>query len=163
MKKIHKYIFDANCFIEPWNKFYSYEFFAPFWDEFIKDSCAKGQILVQREIYDEILKKDDELNAWVKKLNIEIIETDASITRSVAEINNEFPKLIKEVKGRSMADPFVIALARREGATVVTLEDTGSDVKPKIPYVCKMLKVRCINLYDFLKESETKFGVSSSK
>lgn len=159
MPEKKKYIFDANCFIEPWNKFYSYTFFKPYWDEAIKSLCGDGLILIQREIYDEIFKKDDKLSRWFKQCNFSIIETDVDTTREVSQINEQFQGLVKESKGRSLADPFVIAIAKREKATVVTMEDNGSASKPKIPYVCHALGVRSINLYSFIEESGIKFGM----
>ena len=159
MSEKEKYIFDANCFIEPWNKFYSYTFFKPYWEEAIRSFCDRGNILIQREIYDEIFKKDDKLSHWLKQCNFSIIETDVDTAREVAQINEQFQGLIKESKGRSLADPFVIAIAKREKATVVTMEDEGSESKPKIPYVCHKLDVRCINLFSFIKENGIKFGM----
>lgn len=153
------YVFDANCFIEPWNKFYSYDFFDTYWDKFIKPHCDKEKILVQREIYDEILKKDDKLKKWFKECDISIVETDVEITKEVAKINNKFPNLTKESKGRSLADPFVIAIAKLRNATVVTMEHEGTELKPKIPYVCKKLGVKCIDLYQFIKKNKVKFSV----
>jgi len=153
------YIFDANCFIEPWNKFYSYDFFDTYWDKFIKIYCNSGKILIQREICDEILKKEDKLNKWFKGCGISIVETDIEITKEVAKINNRFPNLIKESTGRSLADPFVIAIAKLRNATVVTMEHEGTELKPKIPYVCKKLGIRCIDLYQFLKISKVKFSI----
>lgn len=159
METEKKYILDANCFIEPWNKFYSYSFFAHFWDEFVRRSCDKNIIFVQQEVYDEIFKKEDALKSWIEKQDLKIAETDLRLTKSATNINNRFPKLVKEVKGRSMADPFVIAFAKQESATVVTLEHKGTEDKPKIPYVCNELGVRCIDLFDFIKEVGVKFRV----
>ena len=105
------------------------------------------------------MKKSDELKDWVKKHNFEIAKTDPEITRSVAEIQNKFPGLVKESRGRSLADPFVIALAKKEKATVVTLEDFGTESKPKIPFVCNELKVKSINLFSFIKDRGVKFGI----
>jgi hypothetical protein len=159
MTEPKKYVLDANCFIEPWNKFYSYEFFAAFWDSFLKNSCQQKIVLIQEEIYDEILKKDDELNNWIKKQGFKIVKTDPEIVRIAASIQNQFPNLVKEVKGRSLADPFVIALAKQEGATVVTLEDKGSEKNPKIPFVCHSLKIKSVDLFAFIKEQGIKFEV----
>jgi TRAP-type C4-dicarboxylate transport system substrate-binding protein len=94
MAETKKYILDANCFIEPWNKFYSYDFFDSFWDNFVKTSCDNKIILVQEEIYEEIMKKSDELNSWVKKQGFEVVKTDPEITRIAAKIQNQFPGLV---------------------------------------------------------------------
>jgi len=46
------------------------------------------------------------------------------------------------MKGRNRADAFVIAVARLQGAVVVTGEGAnGTEDKPKIPYICQELKV----------------------
>ncbi len=153
------YVFDSNCFIEPWNKFYSYEFFEQYWDKFLKKSLSDCTVLIQEEVYNDILKKDDGLNRWLKGFKIEIVKTDISITREVAAINNKFPKLTKEYSGRSFSDPFVIALARFRKATVVTMEDFGSENKPKIPFVCDQMGVKCIDLFKYLKIEGVSFSI----
>jgi hypothetical protein len=53
------------------------------------------------------------------------------------------------MKNRNRADPFVIALARMRGATVVTGEGSdGTANRPKIPFVCEQLGINCVRFLD---------------
>ncbi|HRG07967.1 MAG TPA: DUF4411 family protein, partial [Cyclobacteriaceae bacterium] len=66
-------------------------------------------------------------------------------------------------KSRSLADPWVIAHAMKENATVVTKEEKITAVnttKIKIPNVCDNMKVRWINDYKFVEELNIRFTCS---
>lgn len=70
-----------------------------------------------------------------------------------------FPKLIDTRKGRSGADPFVIALARVQEAVVVTGEnDDGTADRPKIPTVCRHFGIRAIKPLEFIRENRWIFA-----
>jgi hypothetical protein len=61
------------------------------------------------------------------------------IQASATEILAKFPELVNMRRSRSVADPFVIALARVQGLTVITAERaSGSPQEPRIPYVCAL-------------------------
>jgi hypothetical protein len=64
--------------------------------------------------------------------------------------------LVDLKKGRGQADPFVVALARVRGATVVT-EEHAKPTAPKIPDACRRFGIRCINLLEFIREMRWKF------
>lgn len=64
-------------------------------------------------------------------------------------------QLVDNVKGRSLADPWVIAHAMNEKACVVTKEEKVTAVNAKrikIPNVCDNMKVRCINDFQLVEE-----------
>lgn len=72
---------------------------------------------------------------------------------AAAQILAQFPQLVNPRRSRSVADPFVIALAQVQGLTVVTAERaSGSPQKPRIPDVCAGLGVKCIPLLGMFKE-----------
>ena len=54
------------------------------------------------------------------------------------------------------ADPFLIALAQSEGATIVTQEKDDRN-KTKIPKVAKYYNIKCIDLFEFFEERGLKF------
>lgn len=62
----------------------------------------------------------------------------------------KYPRLVDTVKGRSGADPFVIALAksRQPPMTIVTEEMPG---KVKIPDVCLSEGINWCNLADLIE------------
>jgi len=65
---------------------------------------------------------------------------------------------MKATKNRNGADPFVIATAQVMGLTVVTEEKGGTDAKPKMPSVCQVLGVPCIDVLSFLRDQGWSFG-----
>ena len=71
-----------------------------------------------------------------------------------------YPKLVDTSKGKSGADPFVIALARSQTPhlTVITEEKGGSQKKPKIPYVCREEGIRSISLLELIVEQKWVIG-----
>jgi hypothetical protein len=73
---------------------------------------------------------------------------------------NDFPRLVDTRRGKSGADPMVIALAasREPKLTVVTEEGHGSAKSPKIPFVCASLGIRCINMLRLIRDQGWAFG-----
>lgn len=81
------------------------------------------------------------------------MEIDAPIQTAVQAILRGYRKLLDTRKSRSGGDPFVIALAQLNNATVVTNERmTGSADRPNIPDVCAALRIRCINILELIRE-----------
>ncbi|WP_456817086.1 DUF4411 family protein [Bradyrhizobium sp. USDA 4520] len=65
--------------------------------------------------------------------------------------------LVSAGKGKFQADPFVIALAKVSGYTVIT-EETGIGSLGKIPGVCTAMKIECINLMQLIDEEDWVLG-----
>lgn len=106
---------------------------------------SAGHFFAAEEVRVEITKKDDSLLKWAKKQRGLFVDLDVPQQTAVAEVLAQFPRLIDTRKGRSGADPFVIALARTRDAVVATGEnDDGSPDKPKIPTVCRHFGIRAI-------------------
>jgi hypothetical protein len=53
---------------------------------------------------------------------------------------------------KTLADPYIIALAELEGYVVVTDESCNKRPNRKIPGVCKQRGIRCLTLAQFIKE-----------
>ncbi len=151
-----KYCLDTNIFIEPWNKFYSIKFTKGYWE--ILENLAQEKIIFSTiEVKREIEKIDDGLNKWLKNKSF-FKNPNQDIQEKMRYIMNKYPRLVDSSKGRSIADPWVIAHAQSEDATVVTLEQNA--VKPgqiKIPDVCKKENIECIDIYDLIKHLKIKF------
>jgi hypothetical protein len=106
----------------------------------------------------ELERKDDELFKWCKERKVEMfVEIDNEVQREVARIMKAYPRLVDTVKGRSGADPFVIALASAADPKmiVVTEEHPG---KVKIPDVCNAEKIDHCGLADLIEREDWKFG-----
>lgn len=87
------------------------------------DRAAKdGMLKTSDEVLRELAKKDDDAHRWVKVRPEMVVELDAEIERHVQEVMVRYPRLVDSKKGRSVGDPFVIAIARAGNLTVITAE-----------------------------------------
>ena len=157
-----KYCFDTNCFIEPWNAFYPEHSHKSFWEDFIFPEIEVGNLVILEDVYLELEKKEDDLFKMLKQKKeqgkIELIEVDERTALGSREILKKYVKLVAKGKGRSSADPILIAFAKEKDATLVTLEKGfGSLNKPKIPDVCKKEKVKCTDLFEYMKKKGVSF------
>ena len=88
------------------------------------------------------------------------VDVDDAIQGAMQHIMGTYPKLVDTSKGKSGADPFVIAVAMTHNPllTVVTEERGGSASKPKIPFVCRQEGLRSISLLQLIEEQNWRFG-----
>ena len=154
------YSLDTSVLVNGWRKTYSPDVFPALWKKFDK-LIADGRVFAIDEVLRELSKQDDEILAWAKDREHMFvrIDSDGEIQVAVTEILFRFPRLVDTSKSRSIADPFVIALAKVRGYTVVTEEKVGGTIeKPKIPFVCQEMDIRCINFLQLLREQGWVFG-----
>jgi len=156
-----KYIFDNNTLSGIFRHYYRDSFFS-FWtlfDEMVKEE----NILSVREVHNEIknLTRKDDLEAWAKS-NPNFFHNPTPdelqfITKiySVPHFFNSISQR-KLLKGGPFADPFIIAKAHVENATVVSEEKLRPNAA-KIPNICDHFKIPCINLQIFLKQNNWHF------
>lgn len=151
------YYLDANVFIQASQYYYSFSLCPNYWDV-LKNLGKEGLIVIPREILNELTAKDDALSIWLKDCNIQVIETDAEVIANLKRIMGHDPKhklLADNSKGRSIADPWLIAHAMAKGGVVVSKEvRTTRPIKKKIriPDVCDNMGIRCITDFEFLEE-----------
>jgi len=100
---------------------------------------------------DEIEKEDDGLLRWVKERPFLVWEVTPEVQSNLRTILKTHPQLVDTKKDRSMADPWVVAHAMAESATVVTKEGFAPR-RVKIPDVCAAYGVRCIDDMAFVRE-----------
>lgn len=160
-----KYCLDANVLIQAWQKYYSPKLCPDYWS--VLDQLGKeDRIFLPQMVYEEITKTDDELAKWLKKSNILEYKIDGPVTEALKSIyaaNSAHQNLVDNTKGRSLADPWVIAHAIKEKATVVTKEEkitALNTTKIKIPNVCDNMGVRWINDYQLADEMNIRFTCS---
>ncbi len=93
---------------------------------------------------------------WCKHRSELFLPIDDDIQNHVIDIMGSYPKLVDTTKGRSGADPFVIALARMNGSpwTVLSEENPGKQSSPKIPDICNAEGIRCIRLVELIQEED---------
>lgn len=154
---------DTNVLIQGWQKYYSPDFCSDYWN-ILDNLGSKGRIFIPEMVFDEINKTEDDLSKWLKESKIPIRNIDEPVSKCLQDIyaKNELHKyLVDNTRARSLADPWVIAHAINEKATVVTKEEKITAINSrriKIPNVCDNMGVRWINDFDLIRRLNIKFS-----
>ncbi len=155
-----KYVFDSSSLIILFTHYYP-DSFPTLWEKFNALVSAEELISV-REVLKEIGSSKDSLAIWAKEQkNTLFTESTPNELVFVGEIFKvrHFQAMIRKqerLKGKAVADPFVIARAKVTGACVVTQERNTKNAA-KIPNVCHHFKIPCMNLEGFMKEENWTF------
>jgi hypothetical protein len=147
------YSVDSSALIHAYRRIYRPKNFGFVWVGFDK-LIAEGRFKSSIEVYNELQKKDDELFAWCKeRKETMFVDIDDATQEIVAKIMAAHPKLVDTAKGKSGADPFVIALAKAANPQmmVVTEEYPG---KERIPDVCDAQKIDHCGIADLIEKEE---------
>ena len=172
-----KYLIDSNSLISPYRTFYQFDLVPSFWKWF-KEAYDESIYLVDK-VRDELchVKSDgdkDDLQLWIESqcLAKEKIIHPNSDTDSLSEYANILnyihtsplykQKSFDEWATFEKADPWLIAISKAYGYTIVTMEERNRNLnpsnptskEPRIPDVCDALGVKCINLYDLMHEKQ---------
>ncbi len=145
------YSVDSSALIHAHRRIYRPKNFGFVWKGFDK-LISEGRFRSSIEVYNELEKKDDEVFAWAKeRKEAMFVQIDESTQAIVKDIMAAHPKLVDTTKGRSGADPFVIALAKTTNPQmcVVTEEHPG---KERIPDVCDAQKIDYCGVADLVEK-----------
>ena len=146
-----KYVLDTNVFINM-QRHHPLDVFGSLWTK-MADIIDDGIVISCGEVLDEISIGNDELIKWAKLRDGAFLMSGADVQRIVREILQKYPDLVTGTRKANNADPFVIALAKQKGYTLVSDETwTGNGQPVKIPNVCEVYGVRLIKFVDFLRE-----------
>jgi len=153
-----KYSFDASAIIQGWRRFYPPNVFPALWGK-AEALIDQGTIRATEEVLVELERKDDEIHEWALEHKDMFVPIDDKIQDVVRDVLKDHRRLLDTRKGRSGADPFVIALAVVRGCAVVTLEgkSRSPDKKPNIPDVCEVLGVPCLSLLQMIEQEQWVF------
>jgi hypothetical protein len=147
------YSVDTSALIDGLERMYFESSFPGIW-EYVADLIAEGRFFISHEVWEEAKKRDAVVKGWCAKDTTGklIVPTTSAVTNEVKRILGANERMVMNMKGRNRADPFVIAVARLKGATVVTGEGSdGNESRPKIPYVCARMGIPCIRFADLIK------------
>lgn len=154
------YVFDSNTLIDLFRHYYP-ERFPSLWENF-NHLIEQERLVSTREVYKEISNYDDALSGWAKSYKESLFlpptPDEMAFVREIFEIRH-FQMMIRKqerLKGKPVADPFVIAKARIENATVVTQEHRKENAA-KIPNVCDHFQISCMNLEEFMQKENWVF------
>ena len=149
-----KYVFDSNSLIDLFRHYYP-DRFPTLWKQF-NTLITEGEIVSVREVFNEIGSREDSLGAWAKEYkDVLFLKSTHEELQFVGEIFRvrHFQGMIRKqqrLKGKHVADPFVIARARVLGGCVVT-QEKRTDNAAKIPNVCDHFNIPCENLEGFME------------
>jgi hypothetical protein len=154
------FLFDSSS-IRVLSNYYA-ERFPSFWQRF-DEAVADGRVLSVREVYNELgfQLSGKWIWAWIESHKQMFLQPTAAEAAFVAQIFAvpHFRSLVGEMqrlKGRPVADPFVIASARVRGGCVVT-EEANRPNAARIPNVCEHFGVHWTNVEGFLNQNQWTF------
>jgi hypothetical protein len=149
------YCVDTSSLIAAWQERYPIENFPKFWDR-MDGLINEGRLISPIEVFNEIKKRSDDLHGWLRSRKDGVFrELDDEVQIEVANVLQQFPRLVGDKKLRTSADPFVIALARITGHQLVTEEKpTGNLSRPNIPDVCAQLSLSAIGILQVIQREK---------
>ena len=153
------YILDTNVFIEAYQRYYSFDICPGFWD-WLERKYEEGSVFSIKEVYDELLKKEDKVSEWAEKMSMREFFKEAD---DVATINNleelrnwaDTERFTREAvdKFYGSADIFLVAYAKAHNFIVATHEVYGrKKSKVKIPNACEFIDVKCVDTFELLRK-----------
>lgn len=157
------YLLDANTYIQAKNTYYHMDICPAYWDWLDKQFEA-GVIFSIKMVKDELKSGDDDLANWVKIRDSHFIpnndeDTQNAFAQVAATIMQGNYNLANRDNFMAKADPWLIAKAMTLGATVVSQENRVplNSKSVKIPNICDIFSVQCINTFQFLQELKANF------
>lgn len=147
------FVFDTSAYINGWHDHYPPATFPSVWS-LIEAALGDGRVISPREVYSELMRKEDDVCAWAKAHGTGFVEPGEEVQRESGAIYATFP-----IPGiRDAADPWVIAEAKLRGLAVVTYEGRTFSGAPtrrwdrQMPGICRRHDVPCITLPEALGE-----------
>lgn len=156
MTVLRVYCMDTSALLEGRRRAYPPDVFVQLWQN-IEVLIAQGRCVVPEEVRTELAVKDDETFSWTMGRSGLFVPLDTDQIRETRLVANAFPGFVSNPKGKNRADPFVIALAKARGYTVVTQERPGSPDNPKILTICDAFHVPYIRFLDVIRQEQWRF------
>jgi hypothetical protein len=154
------YIFDTNVFYALGHYYPSR--FPTIWSR-LEDLVKDGSLQSVREVLREIESNCpfETIEEWATAHRSIFQPPSEQEMKFVAKIfqKKQYQGFVKKqniLKGRPVADPFVIAAAKISGGEVVTLESATAG-GARIPAACHEFGIKCINLEQFLEHEGLRF------
>ena len=146
-----RFSIDTSAILDGWVRYYPQDILPGLWRN-LEELVRIGDLRASEEVKHELEKRHDALFAWACELDGFFVPIDDATQDAVSAILADHPRLIDTRRGRSGADPFVIALAQAKGCAVVTGErPSGSLKRPKIPDVCRTMQIESLSLLDLIR------------
>jgi hypothetical protein len=130
----------------------------------IEALIGKGRIVVCATVFDEL--SNEPIMKWllphVTALRAGDEKSDnPDFLLHVGRITHEHPAMSRATSKKNPADPYIIALAEREGYVVVADEGTKRPSR-KIPGVCHQRGIKCRTLDQFIADNSANAAGAAS-
>lgn len=157
------YLIDSNVFIQAKNEYYGFEIVPGFWT-WLETAHAEGLIHTVPSVMQELMRIQDELSVWVKKLPATFVQhPDAATLASMATVSawvqsSKYTDLARQTF-LGAADFHLVAHAYAHGLTIVTQEVSAPQAMAsiKIPDACAALDVECRQTFRWLRAVGARF------
>lgn len=154
-----KYSVDANAFIDLERQF-KRPYFDDFWDKFV-GKVESDCFFSPEPVLEEIGKLSSGVYTFVSKYKKKIFVPYDDYIDIAKQIHKDYPELTSYETFGEDADPFVIALAKKNNFIVLT-DEKQKPTKVNIPFVCDKLGVKHCDIWGFLDHEKWKFNLTTS-
>lgn len=148
------YCIDTSGLLDGWKRYYPPDIFPIIWDN-VSDLIDAGDLIAPEEVREEIRIGADDLYDWACAREQMFVPLTIEIQTAVADILAVHSHWVPTDRSRNMADPFVVAVARAQGCTVVSGELWSNSARPdrvKIPNVFVSFGIQHIQFLDMMRE-----------
>jgi Domain of unknown function (DUF4411) len=115
---------------------------------------AEKRIVICAEVFDEIRNSTVYERIKLHEAALkegDLASTDLEYLQLIGKITHEHPSMSRARSRKFAADPYVVALAKLQGYTVVA-DESRARVNRKIPGACRKLDVCCLTLEEFVEK-----------
>ena len=161
------FLLDSNAFITPYRLYYPFDFAKGFWSQ-LEEKLQLENVIVLDVVEAELTKNEDELSKWLKQIdrlntvsvgNPDIISNFGLVLDYIAQCGYYKDIALRDWAKGDIADPWLIAAAMANEATIITTEKSSGGLSSKspsrnakIPDVAAHFGVKCEDLFYFMRE-----------
>lgn len=167
MRANKMYLLDTNIYINFYDRCYRFKYFPQFWENFAP--IMKNKVILPKVVYDEITR-NQEFKDWLSNHSLsgyyynhkDCYREWGEVIHHLATSGYYNEKALTDKKSwthEKIADGWLIAIAKKEGYTIVSdevpnynLNKNNPSKSAKIPDVARELGVRCITMNNFFDE-----------
>ena len=162
------YLLDANVLIDARRDYYPPDRVPQFW-QWLVDMGTQGRVRIPREIFDDIVRGNDELVDWLIRHKPSLVLDEYAPRELVAYVTEQgyARDLADDEIEKIGSDAFLIAHALVDAGNrcVVTTESSKPSrtrANRHVPDVCRDLDVDCIDTFQLIRRLDFRTNLSGS-
>lgn len=117
------------------------------------------RLLSSWEVLEEVRKQDDDTQAWCEQRKRIFLKSDRDTQQHLRQVLARTPNILDPARPeKNAADPWLIALALKYNAAIVTDEKSNPKSKvAKLPDACRIQNVTCLRLLELMQREQWEF------